>query len=95
MTPELDALRKTLRQVFALHLNGGRNGHTYGYKIVDEQGNRVGSKSVHNAKKPPKTTVVYTLGDKEFDSVEPFLLAYQQQLRDREWEAAGPKEATA
>ncbi len=90
MSPELDEVRKTLRQVFQLHLNGGRNGHTMGFKIIDAGGKTVGYKSIHTTKKPPKTIVVYMHGDQEFDNAEAFLTAYQQTLRDQEWDAAAP-----
>lgn len=92
MTPELEDLRKTLRQVFALHLNASE-GHTMGYKILDVDGKTVGYKSVHTAKKTRALTVVYTLGDREFATSEGFLTAYRDALRDAAWEAAAPKEA--
>lgn len=93
MTPELEDLRKTLRQVFALHLNAS-TGYTMGYKIIDADGKTVGYKSQHTTKKPPKkTTVVYTIGDAEFSTPEAFLTAYRESLRDKEWDAAAPKSA--
>jgi hypothetical protein len=96
MAPELDELRKTLRQVFTMHLNMGSKGHTIGHKIIDAEGKTVGYKSQHSTKKPPKTTVVYIMADgREFTTSEGFLTAYRDSLRDKEWEAAAPKEATA
>lgn len=93
MSPELVKLAATLQQRCVLHLNGGRNGHTYGYEITDVGGNIVGRLSKHSLK--GKVNFVYTIGAAEFETTEAFLSAYQQQIRDAEWTAAAPKEKTS
>lgn len=91
LDPKLKALGKTLKQVFVMHIRGRTS--VMGYRIVDGSGKVVGHKSVSTTK--GKQTVTYTLGDDQFDGAEPFLKAYQQTLRDAEWEAAAPKGKTA
>lgn len=95
MTHELEDLRKTLRQVFALHVNAGRNGHTMVYKILDAEGETIGQKVTHSAKKTRTLTVGYSIGDRDFATLERFLIAYRDILRDQAWEASAPKEQKA
>lgn len=94
ITPELEALGKTLKQQFVMHLNHGGRGHSYAYHIIDASGRKVGSKSVWRGKKNGKDRdiVGYTMGDAEFDTAESFLLAYRQKIRDEEFDAAAPNE---
>lgn len=94
--PELFELGKTLEQRFAMHLRG--SGHTYGYWIHESaSGRRIASKSVWRGKFRGKQLehIVYTMGDEEFVTVEAFLKAYRQRLRDEEFEAAAPKKEPA
>lgn len=89
--PDLVELGKTLEQRFAMHLHG--RGHTYGYWLHETaSGRRIASKSVWRGKVRGKEVerVVYTMGDDEFVTVESFLKAYRQRLRDEEFEAADP-----
>ncbi len=89
---DLVALMKTLKQVFVLHIRGTVS--SMHYRIIDAGGKVVGHKTVHTVNKTGKSTVTYAIGDDRFDTAEPFLKAYQQTLRDEEWEAAAPKGKT-
>lgn len=90
LPPDLAALAKTLKQVFTMHIRGRTS--VMGYRIVDAAGKTVGAKAVSTTK--GKQTVTFTLGDDQFAGAESFLKAYQQMLRDVEWESAAPKEKT-
>lgn len=92
MIEDLTALGKTLKQVFVMHIRGRVS--IMSYRIIDAAGKIVGHKTISTVNKTGKSTVVYAIGDERFDDAGSFLKAYQQTLRDAEWEAAAPKEKT-
>lgn len=88
----LSELAKTLTGALSFHLNQGSKGHTLVQKIADPAGKVIGGKRTFTVK--GKQTVVYFLGegvDKQFETGERFLKAYQQQLRDEEFEKPQPE----
>lgn len=92
MSPDLEALAKTLRAQFTMHMNTGK-AHLYAHDILDSSGKVIGWRSKYSPKKKGEAARVgYTMDDKEFDTTEAFLAAYRDKLRDQEWEAAAPKE---
>lgn len=88
LSPDLVALGKTLKQVFVMHIRGRIS--IMSYRIVDAAGKVVGHKTVSTVNKTGKATVVLAIGDERFEGIEPFLKAYQQTLRDADWEASAP-----
>lgn len=89
----LDELSKTLTGGIAFHLNqGGKHGHTLIHHIFDHSGKKIGGKRTVTIR--GRATVTYYLGDKDtpYETGERFLKAYQQQLRDEEFEASKPPE---
>ena len=88
-----------LLQQFQMHLRAA-GGSTYGHLIMDaDAGNRlIGHKSswIPTGKNPKglKPWTVLTLmsrGDQKFNDLGSFKSAYEQQLRDEEFDAAEPK----
>lgn len=79
-------LSKTLKLVFVMHLNRGRHGHSYQHNVVDAAGKVVGQRTKFS--KGDKATLAWFLGDREFNAGMDFMAAYEQQLRDEEWDAA-------
>lgn len=80
IAPELRDLAKTLRLEFAMHMNLGRDGHSYTWTIADADGKKIGAQYKRSTKKPRTVTMSYRLGDQDFSDVNDFLRAYQKQI---------------
>lgn len=102
----LDALAKTLTGRMSGHLNTSTV-HILIYDVIDPDGRRIGGKRIESRRgkkelfgkeRKEKTTATFFLGpgiDNPFETAERFLKAYQQQLRDEEFEASQPEKKDA
>lgn len=83
--------RPVLYLRFAAHIRL-QGGAIYLHHVVDAAGKVIGSMSSHLDKKKKTTTKTYSIGDQTFSDIEDFRKAYDQTLRDQEWDAAKPKD---
>lgn len=83
----VDALKHRMR----LHVNMGRSGHLYSYEIIDHAGRVIGSIAKVSRKAGADVEIEIAMDGRAYSTFLEFRAAYEQKLRDEEWDAAAPK----
>ena len=88
---EIAARVDGVKQRLRTHVNMGRSGHLYSYQMIDHSGRVIGSIAKRTKNGGTDIEIEITMDDKTYSTFSAFRAAYEQKLRDEEWEAAAPK----
>lgn len=92
MTTEQEIVARVdgLKQRLRTHVNmRGKGGHLYTYEVIDHSGRVIAH--LAKATKGSDVEIEITMDGRSYSTFREFRAAYEQKLRDEEWDAAAPK----